>query len=105
MNRAPEQSNQHSNQRKSDHRISVSENQERLGVLAAPREVRSTFLIARLRSAGGFISDAGLYPMSEKSFILRIHLMIEITRILRQRLKSQKLRWKNSASVIKILIN
>ena len=83
MNRAPEQSNQHSNQRKSDHRISVSENQERLGVLAAPREVRSTFLI----------------------FILRIHLMIEITRILRQRLKSQKLRWKNSASVIKILIN
>ena len=90
MNRAPEQSNQHSNQRKSDHRISVSENQERLGVLAAPREV---------------ISDAGLYPMSEKSFILRIHLMIEITRILRQRLKSQKLRWKNSASVIKILIN
>ena len=28
--------------------------QERLGVLAAPREVRSTFLIARLRSAGGF---------------------------------------------------
>ena len=65
MNRAPEQSNQHSNQRKSDHRISVS----------------------------------------EKSFILRIHLMIEITRILRQRLKSQKLRWKNSASVIKILIN
>ena len=87
MNRAPEQSNQHSNQRKSDHRISVSENQERLGVLAAP------------------ISDAGLYPMSEKSFILRIHLMIEITRILRQRLKSQKLRWKNSASVIKILIN
>ena len=86
MNRAPEQSNQHSNQRKSDHRISVSENQERLGVLAA-------------------ISDAGLYPMSEKSFILRIHLMIEITRILRQRLKSQKLRWKNSASVIKILIN
>ncbi len=88
MNRAPEQSNQHSNQRKSDHRISVSENQERLGVLAAPR-----------------ISDAGLYPMSEKSFILRIHLMIEITRILRQRLKSQKLRWKNSASVIKILIN
>ena len=103
MNRAPEQSNQHSNQRKSDHRISVSENQERLGVLAAPREVRSTFLIARLRSAG--ISDAGLYPMSEKSFILRIHLMIEITRILRQRLKSQKLRWKNSASVIKILIN
>ena len=96
MNRAPEQSNQHSNQRKSDHRISVSENQERLGVLAAPREVRSTFLI---------VSDAGLYPMSEKSFILRIHLMIEITRILRQRLKSQKLRWKNSASVIKILIN
>ena len=51
------------------------------------------------------LSDAGLYPMSEKSFILRIHLMIEITRILRQRLKSQKLRWKNSASVIKILIN
>jgi hypothetical protein len=51
------------------------------------------------------ISDAGLYPMSEKSFILRIHLMIEITRILRQRLKSQKLRWRNSASVIKILIN
>jgi hypothetical protein len=30
------------------------QNQERLGVLAAPREVRSTFLIARLRSAGGF---------------------------------------------------
>ena len=29
-------------------------NQERLGVLAAPRKVRSTFLIARLRSAGGF---------------------------------------------------
>ena len=54
MNRAPEQSNQHSNQRKSDHRNSASENQERLGVLAAPREVRSTFLIARLQSAGGF---------------------------------------------------
>jgi hypothetical protein len=34
-------------------RSSVS-NQERLGVLAAPREVRSAFLIARLRSAGGF---------------------------------------------------
>ena len=29
-------------------------NQERLGVLAAPRMVRSTFLNARLRSAGGF---------------------------------------------------
>ena len=28
--------------------------QERLGVLAAPREVRSTFLIAPLRSTGGF---------------------------------------------------
>jgi len=28
--------------------------QERLGVLAAPRMVRSTFLNARLRSAGGF---------------------------------------------------
>jgi hypothetical protein len=26
-------------------------NQERLGVLAAPRKVRSTFIIARLRSA------------------------------------------------------
>ena len=33
------------------------------------------------------ISDAGLYPTSEKSFTLRIHLTIEITRILRQRLK------------------
>ena len=96
MNRAPEQSNQHSNQRKSDHRISVSENQERLGVLAALRGCDPPEAL---------ISDAGLYPMSEKSFILRIHLMIEITRILRQRLKSQKLRWKNSASVIKILIN
>jgi hypothetical protein len=30
------------------------QNQERLGVLAAPRMVRSTFLNARLRSAGGF---------------------------------------------------
>ena len=36
--------------------------------------------------AEALISDAGLYPTSEKSFTLRIHLMIEITRILRQRL-------------------
>ena len=35
--------------------------------------------------------------MSEKSFILRIHLMIEITRILRQRLNHE-----NSAAEIKI---
>ena len=33
------------------------------------------------------ISDAGLQPMSEPNFTMRIHLMIEITRILRQRLK------------------
>ena len=32
--------------------------QERLGVLAAPRKVRSTFLFARLRSAGGFYSSS-----------------------------------------------
>ena len=32
--------------------------QERLGVLAAPRRVRSTFLFARLRSAGGFYSSS-----------------------------------------------
>ena len=38
--------------------------------------------------AEALISDAGLYPMSEKSFTLRIHLMIEITRILRQRLNT-----------------
>ena len=36
--------------------------------------------------AEALISDAGLQPMSEPNFTLRIHLMIEITRILRQRL-------------------
>ena len=32
--------------------------QERLGVLAAPRRVRSNFFFARLRSAGGFYSSS-----------------------------------------------
>ena len=38
----------------SRHQSRGSDHQERLGVLAAPREVRSTFLIARLRSAKGY---------------------------------------------------
>ena len=34
--------------------------QERLSVLGAPRMVRSTFLFARLRSAGGVLSQWGI---------------------------------------------
>ncbi len=36
--------------------------------------------------AEALISDAGLQPMSEPNFTLRIHLITQITRILRQRL-------------------
>ena len=42
--------------------------------------------------AEALISDAGLQLMSEPGFTLGIHLMIEITSILRQRLKSRVLR-------------
>ena len=44
--------------------------QERLSVLAAPRMVRSTFLFARLRSAGGIYLSGGLKPATETSRIL-----------------------------------
>ena len=44
--------------------------QERLSVLAAPRMVRSTFLFARLRSAGGVYLSGGLKPATETSRIL-----------------------------------
>ena len=76
--------------------------QERLGVLAAACTVPGRHLLRSVCdppclsmrnnapvehcAAEALISDAGLYPTSEKSFNLRIHLTIEITRILRQRL-------------------
>ena len=44
--------------------------QERLSVLVAPRMVRSTFLFARLRSAGGIYLSGGLKPATETSRIL-----------------------------------
>ena len=44
--------------------------QERLSVLAAPRMVRSTFLFARLRSAGGVYLSGGLKPATETIRIL-----------------------------------
>ena len=40
--------------------MAVNVVQERLSVLAAPRMVRSTFLFARLRSAGGRLSQWGI---------------------------------------------
>ena len=45
--------------------------QERLSVLAAPRMVRSTFLFARLRSAGGvYLSGgAGVFPTEIKPYV------------------------------------
>ena len=52
--------------------------QERLSVLAAPRMVRSTFLFARLRSAGGVylsgviyppLIDAGVFPTEIKPYV------------------------------------
>ena len=56
-------------------------------------------------AAEALISDAGLYPTSEKSITLRIHLTIEITRILRQRLKSRLLRdeEKNRCLTLRII--
>ena len=44
--------------------------QERLSVLAAPRMVRSIFLFARLRSAGGVYLSGGLKPATETIRIL-----------------------------------
>ena len=52
--------------------------QERLSVLAAPREVRSTFLFARLRSAGGVYLSGGLKPATETSRILTYPPLIEV---------------------------
>ena len=79
--------------------------QERFGVLAAACTVPGRHL---LRSGcdppEALISDAGLYPTSEKSFTLRIHLTIEITRILRQKLKSRLLRYeKNRCLTLRII--
>ena len=51
--------------------------QERLSVLAAPRMVRSTFLFARLRSAGGVYLSGGLKPATETSRILTYPSLIE----------------------------
>ena len=51
--------------------------QERLSVLAAPRMVRSTFLFARLRSAGGVYLSGGLKPATETSRILTYPPLIE----------------------------
>ncbi len=51
--------------------------QERLSVLAAPRMVRSTFLFARLRSAGGVYLSGGLKPATETIRILIYHPLIE----------------------------
>ena len=44
--------------------------QERLGVPAATRMVRSTFLFARLRSSVGFYLSGGVKPTTETSRIL-----------------------------------
>ena len=51
--------------------------QERLSVLAAPRMVRSIFLFARLRSAGGVYLSGGLKPATETIRILIYHPLIE----------------------------
>ena len=51
--------------------------QERLSVLAAPRLVRSTFLFARLRSAGGVYLSGGLKPATETIRILIYPPLIE----------------------------
>ena len=51
--------------------------QERLSVLAAPRMVRSTFLFARLRSAGGVYLSGGLKHATETSKILIYPPLIE----------------------------
>ena len=51
--------------------------QERLRVLAAPRMVRSTFLFARLRSAGGVYLSGGLKPATETIRILIYPPLIE----------------------------
>ena len=40
--------------------------QERLSVLAAPRMVRSTFLFARLRSAGGVYLSGGQWGIETR---------------------------------------
>ena len=56
---------------------SASDIQERLSVLAAPRMVRSTFLFARLRSAGGVYLSGGLKPATETSRILIYPPLIE----------------------------
>ena len=94
--------------------------QERLGVLAAACTVPGRHLLRSVCdppclsmrnnapvehcAAEALISDAGLYPTSEKSFTLRIHLTIEITRILRQRLKSRLLRYeKNRCLTLRII--
>ena len=51
--------------------------QERLSVLAAPRMVQSTYLFARLRSAGGVYLSGGLKPATETSRILTYPPLIE----------------------------
>ena len=51
--------------------------QERLSVLAAPRMVRSTFLFARLRSAGGVYLSGGLKLATETIRILIYPPLIE----------------------------
>ena len=51
--------------------------QERLSVLAAPRMVRSIFLFARLRSAGGVYLSGGLKPATETIRILIYPPLIE----------------------------
>ena len=50
---------------------------ERLSVLAAPRMVRSIFLFARLRSAGGVYLSGGLKPATETIRILIYPPLIE----------------------------
>ena len=57
--------------------MAVNVVQERLSVLAAPRMVRSTFLFARLRSAGGVYLSGGLKPATETSRILTYPPLIE----------------------------
>ena len=60
-----------------DHKKPDTSFQERLSVLAAPRMVRSTFLFARLRSAGGVYLSGGLKPATETSRILTYPPLIE----------------------------
>ena len=60
-----------------DTRKSAMKIQERLGVLAAPRRVRSTFFFARLRSAGGVYLSGGLKPATETNRILTYPPLIE----------------------------